>query len=256
MLNRLKINKLFLCIAASFLLSGCVTIYNPATERKETLLIDTQGEISLGQDMDRQLQKELKILDSPLMQQRLERIGGKIALASDRQDLNYTFRIVKDDELNAFACPGGFVYINSGLMNAASDDELACVLAHEVGHIAARHSVKKLQAVLGYQLIIGIVLGASGNASVGRALDVVFGVVSLGYSRQDEFLADKLAVRYAGRAGFNPEGMVSFFRKLQKEAEKQGRNFNLVFLSSHPPIGERIKNVESEIKNQVRPYEN
>ena len=244
---RLKIRSILLYASAFTLLSGCITVYNAATEKKETLLIDTQGEIQLGRDMDKDIQKKLKILDDPRMQTRLETIGARIAGASDRQDLSYNFRVVNDKELNAFAVPGGFIYVNSGLIDIADDNELACVLAHEVGHIAARHSVKKLQAVMGYRLLIGIVTGLTGNQTVSKATDIVFSVVNLGYSRQDEYLADKLAVKYAKKAGFNPKGIITFFEKLKQENQKAGPNSGLVFLSSHPPIDERIKKARDEI---------
>lgn len=243
MLDKLKVDNLSVLFFTLILLSGCVTIYNPATERKEMLLIDTSSEIVLGQDLDRQLQKRLKMSNDPELLYRLDYIGNRVAGYSDRQDLTYHFRLVEDKEINAFATPGGFVYVNSGLMNKATDNELACVLGHEIGHIAARHSVKKLQASLGYQIIMDIALGVGGKKSIVQATDIVFGIVTLGYSRQDEFLADKLAVKYAKSAGFNPYGMITFFEKLKKEQEKGGPNFNLVFLSSHPPIEERIKNV-------------
>jgi len=230
-----------------FSLGGCITIYNPATERKETLFLDTPSEVALGVDMDKQIQTKLKILHNPQMQYRLDSIGRRVATYSDRQDLSYHFRIVKDNELNAFAIPGGFVYVNSGLLTVANDAELAGVLAHEIGHIAARHSVKKLQSVMGYQIIMGIVLGSSSQGTMGQALDIVFNLVNLGYSRQDEFLADKLAVRYTRRAGFSPLGIITFFAKLKAEAEKKGPGLKLVFLSSHPPIEERIARVEKEI---------
>jgi predicted Zn-dependent protease len=234
---------------APILFGGCVTIYNPATQRKETLLIDTAGEVALGRDMDSQIQKKLKILNDPQMQYRLDSIGAKVSGACDRNDLNYHFRIVKDKELNAFAIPGGFIYVNSALMEISTDDELACVLGHELGHVAARHSVKAIQANLGYQLVIAIVFGVSGKEDMARAMNIVFNLVDLGYSRKDEFLADQLGVRYARSAGFNPYGMVTFFEKLREEAQNKGPNFNLVFLSSHPPIEERIKNVKEEINN-------
>lgn len=253
MRNRLKKSTNFIIfILLIFFTSGCVTIYNPATERKETLFLDTQSEVALGVDMDNQLQTKLKILHDPQMQYRLDSIGGKVATYSDRQDLSYHFRIVKDNELNAFAIPGGFVYVNSGLMAVANDAELAGVLAHEIGHIAARHSVKKLQTVMGYQIIMNIVLGRSGQSATGQAIDIVFNLVNLGYSRQDEFLADKLAVRYTRRAGFSPLGIITFFAKLKAEAEKKGPGINLVFLSSHPPIEERIARVENEVR--LYPY--
>lgn len=249
MFRKSKINNLLALALSLFFLAGCVTIYNPATQRKETLLIDTEEEVALGRDLDRQLQRKLKISQDAAWQSRLNSIGARVTKVSDRQDLNYQFYVVKDKELNAFAIPGGFIYVNSGLIEASTDDELACVLAHEVGHIAARHSAKKIQATLGYQLILGIALGLSGSQAIGQATDIVFNVVSLGYSRQDELLADKLAVKYAKQSGFNPYAMVSFFEKLKQEAEKQGPNFNLVFLSSHPPIEQRIKYVQECIRS-------
>ena len=100
---------------------------------------------------------------------------------------------------------------------------------------------------MGYQLLIGIALGLSNRQDIAQASDIVFNLINLGYSRKDEFLADRLGIKYTRRAGFNPYGMISFFEKLKKEARVQGPNFNLVFLSSHPPIEERIKKAENEI---------
>lgn len=241
--------KCALLLIAAFITAGCVTIYNPATEKRETLLLDTQSEVSLGRDMDEQLLHKLKIAEDPSLLERLNRIGARVAAASDRQDLRYHFRAVRDKELNAFAIPGGYVYVNAGLIQAANDDELACVLGHEIGHIAARHSVKKLQAALGYQLIAGIALGLSGKQAAAKTLDLVYDLISLGYSRKDELLADKLAVRYSRRAGFNPYGMVTFFEKLKTEAERKGGSYTPVYLSSHPPIEERIRMVKNEISS-------
>lgn len=230
-----------------FFLSGCATMYNPATQRNEMVLIDTKSEVALGQDMDSQIRIQLKIIEDPQRQARLNVIGGKVASFSDRPDLVYHFRIVDDKDLNAFTIPGGFVYVNLGLMDSASDDELACVLGHEIGHVAARHSVKRLQAQMGYQLVMGIALGASDSSAIGDAIGIVFNLVNLGYGRKDEFLADKLAVKYAYRAGFDPHGMATFFEKLKQEAKARGENSSLVFLSSHPPIDQRIEKVKTEI---------
>jgi predicted Zn-dependent protease len=242
-----KIKFLVSILLPILLLSGCVTIYNPATQKNETLLLDTRQEVALGLELDRKIGNELKILHNPDTEYRLNKIGEKIALASDRQDIVYRFRIVKDKELNAFSIPGGFVYVNSGVLDVATDDELAGVLAHEIGHIAARHSVKKLQATLGYQIILNIALGISKSVDLKNAMEIVFNLGSLGYGRKDEFFADKLAVRYTKRAGFNPYGLITFFEKLKKEQKEKGADFNLVFLSSHPPIEERIKNIKQEI---------
>jgi predicted Zn-dependent protease len=236
-----------IALVACLLIAGCVTIYNPATERKETFFIDTNSEVSIGRDMTKQIEQKYKVSADASLKQRVERIGKRIAAASDRQDLQYQFNVIQDKELNAFALPGGFIYVNSGLMNAATDDELACVLAHEVGHVAARHSVKKLQTTLGYQLVLGLALGATGQQAMGSAMDVVYGLINLGYSRQDEQLSDKLSVKYAKKAGFNPYGMITFFEKLKKDSQTQGGHYKPVFLSSHPGTDERIQNVYNEI---------
>ncbi len=246
--GRSSVNNFIFSFLALFLFSGCATVYNPATERKELILIDTQSEVSLGKDMEREIQKKLKILDDSVLNQRLNAIGKKLSAVSDRRDLEYQFRVVKDKELNAFAIPGGFVYVNSGLMNIATDDELAAVTAHEIGHIAARHSVKKLQAAMTYELLMAIVIGVTGKEGIVRAVDTfVFNPVTLAYSRKDELLADKLSVRYTRKAGFNPHAVVSFFEKLKKEQKKNGKNLRIEILSSHPDLDERIKRVKEEI---------
>jgi predicted Zn-dependent protease len=224
---------------------GCTTIYNPATERKEFVFIDTQSEVAIGGSLDKQVRKKFEITGEPSINYRLNAIGGKVAAKSDRTDLAYHFYIIKDKDLNAFALPGGFIYVNSALLDRASDDELACVLAHEIGHVAARHSAKRLETNLGYQIVTGIALGLSGKEDLGRAMNVVFDTVSLGYSRSDENLADSLSVRYARRAGFDPHGMLTFFQKLKQDS--LGKGVPLVFLSSHPPLEQRIENVKNEI---------
>lgn len=249
MSGRFKLNRLIILLLCLLLLGGCVTIYNPATQKKETLLLDTASEVSLGEDMDREISRKFRILSDPKMQARLQDIGNYLSKVSDRQDLIYHFKIIADKELNAFAIPGGFIYVNSGLIQAANDDELAAVLGHEIGHVAARHSVKKLQAVLGYQILLGIALGISKSQDLGQAMDIVFKLTSSGYSRKDELFADKLAVRYLKRTQFNPYGMITFFEKLRREAERQGPQIQLVFLSSHPPLSERIKQASAEIQS-------
>jgi beta-barrel assembly-enhancing protease len=247
MRSRLAICRfLMVIVAVMAAVSGCSTMYNPATGRNETIFINTAQEIAMGNDMDATLQKKIKVLDNTAMHNRLNSIGHRIASVSDRQDLQYTFRIADDKEFNAFAVPGGYIYINSGLMDAANDDELACVVAHEIGHVAARHSVKQLQSTLGYSMLMNIALGLSGQAEIGKAADVIFNLTSLGYSRQDELQADLLAVRYARKAGYNPAGLISFFRILQ-EAQRKNPSMRVEFLSSHPDLAKRILRAQEEI---------
>lgn len=239
------LRKITSVIFMTLVLSGCAT-YNPATGRREVLLIDTDTEVNLGAEMAGQISKEMKIADDKVVQRRLDGIGNRIAEVSDRKDLKYSFKIIKDKEFNAFTIPGGTIYVNTGLLEAANDDELAAVIGHEVGHVAARHAAKRMQAVLGYQLVTSIAFGAKAQVQIMEATDVVFNVVVLGYGRKDELLADKLGIKYSSAAGFNPNGMVTFFRKLKKQGEAGGAQ--LVFLSSHPPIDQRIKLAQEEIE--------
>jgi predicted Zn-dependent protease len=238
---------LFTLLPIFLLAAGCVSVYNRATEKQELLLLDTENEVRLGEDIDKETKARLEIVHDAGLMQRLERIGNKVASASDRTDLSYHFRIVKDEDFNAFALPGGFIYVNSGLIKEADDDELAGVLGHEIGHVAAQHSVKRLQAELGYQILIAIVTNVSSQEQILRATDISFSLVSLGYSRKDEFLADKLGIKYSRGAGFNPQGVATFFEKLKKQQEKKGPRITLIFLSSHPPIEERINKAKQEI---------
>ncbi len=227
-------------------LNGCATIYNPATQKKELILIDTQAEVLLGRNMDVQVAQSFEVIKDAGPSERVNKIGRDIALVADRQDLKYVFRIVKNKEVNAFATPGGFIYLNTGLLDRVDDDELACVLAHEVGHIAARHIVKKLQTQIGYDILMSLAFGKGGAEEVQKAINITFNLVSLGYSRDDEYLADKLAVKYAYKAGYDPEAMIRFFKKL-KELEKDKTVATPLFLRSHPYLDQRITRAGKEI---------
>lgn len=242
---RIKLQAILviICIAV---LSGCATVYNPATQKNEFIIFSTQEEIAIGNSLSQQINAEYELLDDNLLHNRVQEIGNNVAIVSDRPDLEYHFFVIDDNELNAFALPGGFIYVNKGVLDQATDSELAGVLGHEIGHVAARHSVKKLQTALGYQFLMSLAFGKS-SANTIDALNVVFNVVSQGYSREDERLADRLGIKYMHNAGYDPNAVVSFFEKLKLNADKAGPHFNLVFLSSHPAIEERIKNAKDEI---------
>lgn len=246
------INTLIIFIL-SIPLAGCATVYNPATGREEIILIDTRFEIAIGASSVTQLGDKYKLSESKQDLERLNRIGQKIALASDRQDLKYSFYLIEDKSLNAFTIPGGHVYIFRGLYELLDDDELACVLAHEIGHASARHPAKRLEAALGYQILSTIALAAyqkgkrqkKQTAYIAYAASTAFNLAILGYSREDEFQADELAVKYSHKAGFNPRGMIGVFKKLE---EKQEKGFPVPYiLRSHPYLKERAVRTKEKI---------
>lgn len=244
---------LFSIIYVIFILAGCSTEYNLVTKQEEKYYYSTDKEVQVGAAINRQVEKELKFADDPLMKKRVEDIGKKIAAVSDRKEIDYYFQVLEDDTVNAVSLPGGYVYVNSGLLEKVSnDDELACILAHEVGHIVARHSIKKLQAMQSYSILRLLVAVApvQGTGDVGNAADVAFTQFLLGYSREDELLADQLGARYAKLAGYDPHGMVTFLLKLQdinRRMPLQERSY----YKTHPYVPDRVRVVKQEIGEQI-----
>jgi len=237
---------LFICA-----LSGCASLgtYNPATGRNEFIFISTPEEISLGNDVHQKLTREFKFSNQMAKTERVRRIGQRVAQVSDRQDYQYHFFLIEKDEINAFTTPGGNIYLFSGLMDKlATDDQIAFVMAHEIGHCAARHTVKKYQAALGYNLIGSIVLGQVGGEKAreitSMSSNVVMNLVFSAYSREDEYEADRLGVKYLRSAGYDPKASIVTLEILQKESKNVG---GPLVLRSHPHLPDRIEAVKKEI---------
>jgi predicted Zn-dependent protease len=236
--------RIFIMICLLLLFAGCSTYYNPVTEKEEYTIYTEQDEIEMGVAIDKKLQRENKIVETP---QNIKEIVEKIGKVSDRPNLTYTVRVIKNDEINAFATPGGFIYLYTGLLEkAGSEDEIANVIGHEIGHICARDGINQLQKTLLYSIPASILL-SNKSAAIKKTIDAAFTITMLKYSREQELRADKLGVTYAYHAKYNPEGMISFFKKLQ-DIEKKSPSFKITFLSSHPDIADRISNVEKVIK--------
>ncbi|MBU1726206.1 MAG: septum formation protein Maf [Candidatus Omnitrophica bacterium] len=254
MLKKLDV-KVFLLVTLSLvtcnLLSGCSTEYNIVTGQQETYFYSTDSEEKMGRSIAKQIDKEYKMVDDPLIQKRVEDIGKKIAAVSDRKDIDYTFKVLNEDEVNAVSLPGGYVYIFKGLVDKVeNDDELAGVIAHEVGHIVARHSIKKLQGQQAYSILRILVAQAPGSGEVGAASDAAFTELILGYSREDELLADQLGARYSKLAGYNPHGMISFLETLDqvnKRAPLRPRSY----FKTHPYVPDRVRVVKQELGEKI-----
>ncbi len=246
----IKVFSLFFCFLLSALcLLGCTTEYNLATKQEEVYYYSytTDKEVLIGKAVSIEVEKQLKLADDPLVQHRVDVIGRKIAAVCDRKDIDYTFKVIDDDEVNAFSLPGGWVYINKGLVDrVANDDELAGVLGHEVGHIVARHSIKKLQAEQAFSILRLLSMAAPQVGDAAAAADLAYLQIMLGYSREDELLADQLGIRYSKLAGYNPRAMVDFLIKLQdinRHKPLQPRSY----FKTHPYVPDRIRVVKQEL---------
>jgi predicted Zn-dependent protease len=229
---------LFAALTLPLFLAGCATVYNPATGAKEYIMISTAQEVSIGNQVAAEVETKYRLSQNTAQIERVNAIGSRIAAVSDRQDLKYYFKVLDNKDVNALSTPGGYVYVNSGLIEKANDDELAAVIGHEVGHIAARHSVQAMQANMGTSLVASLVFSrVETTEQVRQAAAIGLNLIMLGYSREDEFEADKLGVRYTYYAGFDPNGAVTFMEKLLRE-EKGDNSF--VYLRSHPLYSDRI----------------
>lgn len=245
---------LLVIIGGGFTQSGCST-YNAATGRKEFIFVSTQEEVAMGQNYHEQLIKEYKLSDDAKYTRRLQNIGLPVSQVSDRQDYAYQFFAIEKEDLNAFTTPGGFVYVHTALLDRMNDDQVAFVIAHEIGHCAARHVVKKYQASLGYNFLGSLVLNQITDSSVQSLMSIstktLMNLIFASYSRSDESQADRLGLKYMALAGFNMEGAVESLEILYKESNGERTP---EILSSHPDLKKRIKDVRAEIQNIQQTY--
>jgi len=231
-------------ILVSLLILRCATT-GPGG-KTSVILISTEQEVSIGKQMAEQVDKDFMILGDTVVQNYISRVGNKLAQVSDRKELPYHFKVIESKELNAFALPGGYIYIYTGLLKLMeSEAELAGVLGHEVGHIVARHGVIRLQQVIGISILLDIALGKSSEA-VQQGVSVGIGLMLQGFSRENELEADYDAIFYMPRAGYNPKGMVDLLKKLN-ELDKSGTNVFEKLASGHPPTSQRIQEAQGYI---------
>jgi len=217
--------------------------------KTDFIFISTPEEVEIGQQVALDVESEQKLLKNVTVQNYVNGVGQKIVRVCDRRDIEYKFKVIDKKEINAFACPGGYVYVYVGLLEILnSEAELAAVLSHEVSHLVARHSMKKLQNIYGYSILAQIALGDKAKGAAGEVVNVAAMLILQGYSRDNEFEADRYGILYAKDAGYNPRGMVRVFEKFKK-MEGNPPPAVLGLLYSHPPAGDRIRRGESEIKS-------
>lgn len=231
-----------------FFLAGCITVYNPATGKREMHVFSEKYEIKLGSNLAKQIVARNKMVDDPKSLAYVRKIGERVAAVSHRSYLGYKFYIIDSSEINAFALLGGHIFVNKGLLDTFGEPELAFVLGHEIGHVCARHGFKRFQAALGLQLIMTALSGQPNHRAINSLIAQVDEYVSLGFSRQDEYLADSLGVTYAYRAGFDPKASLNVFDRFLKIEKEQGSAVVPVFLRSHPRPKDRYAAINLKIK--------
>jgi predicted Zn-dependent protease len=208
-----------------------------------------EKEMALGRQLAAQVERQVKLLNDPVVNEYVNRVEQNIVRNSDAR-VPFTIKIVQSDEVNAFALPGGYLYVNTGLILAADQEaELAGVLAHETAHVAARHGAETAakESAMNLASIPLIFLGGAAGAGARQAAGLAIPLSFLKFTRSQEAEADYLGAQYMYKAGYDPSAMLSFFEKLQaKEKAKPGTVSSL--FSDHPPTASRIRAIKEEIQ--------
>lgn len=256
-----KMRKIIPVLCFALILFSIYCAINPVTGKRELSLISEQEEIVLGKQTDGEIKAQYGTYNDQALTAYIQRIGQSMTSHTHRPHLIYHFAVLDAPVVNAFAVPGGYIYVTRGilaLMN--SEAELAVVLAHELGHVNARHSVAKLSQLMLAQF--GLAVGGAISetfAKISGAASIGIQLLFLKFSRDDEREADALGVEYSRKGGYNPSEMVNFFASLEKLGDLSGGQSLPGFLSTHPLTRERIQNtkdilLESDRQLKIETY--
>jgi predicted Zn-dependent protease len=243
-----------LSFTAAVTIAACAT--NPVTGDREFSLMSEAQEIQLGQEMDAQVRREMGVYDDPELQRYVETIGLRLAKASERPNLPWHFTVVDEPAINAFALPGGYIYLTRGILPFLHDEaQLAGVLGHEIGHVTARHSAqqytKATTAGLGVTLLSIFVPEARPFQNI---TETALGVLFLKHGRDDELQADRLGVQYTAKTGWDPAGVGGMLTTLARLDEANGSRRGVPnFLMTHPAPADRVQKVHEFIREAAVP---
>ena len=236
--------------------TACST--NPATGKKDFSLMSKDQELSMGAQGHRRVLKQFRRLNNPRLQAYVNNIGQSLARKSHRNNIPYKFTVIEDPNVNAFALPGGYIYITTGLMAYLnSEGELAGVLGHEIGHVTARHGAQQQSAGLARALALELLSKKAGKSTM-NSLNQFSTALIRGYGRDHELQADKLGAEYLARVGYSPKNMYDVVSVLKSQEEfskymarregRQPNSYHGVF-STHPSNDQRLKTVINAAKS-------
>jgi len=237
-LTSLRAGAVALAVGGAAAAGGCATI-------------STQQEVQAGAEYSRQINAQLPLIRDSYTNQFVTQLGRQIAAQADQRGIQYTFYVVNSDVVNAFSLPGGYVYVNRGIIERADNvSQLAGVLAHEIGHVAERHGVEQAQraqnANTALSVLYGVLMRRNPSTVEQAGIQVGGSAVFAGYSRGAEREADHVAISYMIRSGYNPHGLPQFFAKLMNEQQRAPSKVEQWF-ATHPLTQERMQNTTADI---------
>jgi beta-barrel assembly-enhancing protease len=211
-------------------------------------MMSLEKEIALGKSLAQDVERQVKLINDPEITEYVNRVGQNLVKNSDAK-VPFTIKVIDSDEINAFALPGGFFYVNTGLITAADEEsEIAGVMAHEIAHVAARHGTEQYTkaTIANYATIPLIFLGGGLGYGLYQAAGFLIPLQFLHFSRKAETEADFLGLEYMYKTGYDPTSFVSFFEKIQAQEKKKPGKLAKAF-STHPPTGDRIEKTQANI---------
>jgi len=212
-----------------------------------------EKEIALGKQMAQEVERQAKIVDDPIISEYVNRIGQNLVRNSDAK-VPFTIKVIDSEEINAFALPGGFFFVNTGIiLNADNEAEMAGVMAHEIAHVAARHGTRQASRgeLINYGTIPLIFLGGWTGYAIRQGMGLAIPMGFLSFSRGFESEADMLGLQYMYKAGYDPTAFVDFFEKVQSQEKRKPGTMSKVF-STHPPTDDRIKAAQKNIQEMLK----